>query len=126
MNKIFFIDDNQNLCIIWKLLFERNGYDIEVFQDGEAALARAEASSYPDIVITDYNLPGIDGVELLQQMQKHNPIVPIILTGDKEKLEASPNIPKDFILLSKPIQFEKIKGIIESQRPQGASASTGL
>ena len=115
MKKIFFVDDNQNLCIIWKLLFERHGYDIQVFHDGESALEVIKNNGQPDIVITDFNLPGMDGVEFLNLVQQLYDIMPIILTGDKEKLLDNDHLPKNIILLSKPIQFEKIKTIIEQR-----------
>lgn len=128
MKTIYFVEDNQNLGLIWKLLFERNGFEVQVFESAEEILGKIDNLPTPHVVITDFNLPGANGVELLNQLSIRFPkILPIILTGDKEQVEMTNKIPRNLILIGKPIQFEAMREIITKNDPyQGDQLQNSL
>jgi DNA-binding response OmpR family regulator len=66
----------------------RDGYDVDVVADGEAALASIEDATV-DLVILDLGLPGIDGVEVCRHIRRVDPDMPVLmLTARAEELDA--------------------------------------
>jgi two-component system response regulator PilR (NtrC family) len=65
---ILIIDDERPLGEFLSVLFEREGYQVACARSGEEGLDRYDALR-PDLVITDLNMPGIDGLELLRQVK---------------------------------------------------------
>jgi CheY-like chemotaxis protein len=60
------------------LLKKRPGLDVTFAVDGAEALA-AVSAHVPDIVVTDLQMPGMDGLELVEAMRRDHPSVPVIL-----------------------------------------------
>ncbi len=79
---ILVIDDEPSLGELLTMLLEREGYVITRAQSGEEGLDRFDALA-PDLVLTDLNMPGIDGIELLRQIKTRSARigrdVPVIL-----------------------------------------------
>jgi DNA-binding response OmpR family regulator len=63
----FIIEDDLQLGQIFSLALSRN-FEIELIPDGNMAMKRL-AENIPDLVVLDYNLPGITGGEILQQIR---------------------------------------------------------
>jgi DNA-binding NtrC family response regulator len=62
-------------------ILEKEGYDLELAPDGETALQRLQERGY-DLVLTDMNLPGVDGLAILKFVVQHQPhCLCIIITG---------------------------------------------
>jgi two-component system sensor histidine kinase RpfC len=82
--RVLIADDNRTNRLILSQILESAGYDVESVGDGDAALDRLMAGGYKAAVL-DMHMPGLDGVELLQQyrMLRPNSTVPMImLTAD--------------------------------------------
>lgn len=92
--KILVVDDQQAIrALVRKGLIQLGFSDIEEAPDGEAALKHMLASP-AQLVISDFNMPKLDGVELLRAIRGHPPISTtafIMLTGraDTELLQRS-------------------------------------
>jgi DNA-binding response OmpR family regulator len=67
---ILLVDDAPNILGPLKLLVEREGYRVLTARDGEAALAAAIIES-PSLIVTDWMMPRIDGVELCRRLRRH-------------------------------------------------------
>ncbi|MCP1715433.1 PAS domain S-box-containing protein [Methanocalculus alkaliphilus] len=80
--RIIYIDDEPALLEIGKIFLERTGhYAVDVEADPESALGRVLTGGY-DAVISDYQMPCMNGIELLQEIRKAECRVPfIIFTG---------------------------------------------
>ena len=78
MKKILIIDDNKLILKTLKATLSKAGYAIIEAEDGEAGLLLAR-SEHPDLVITDYQMPGIDGLEVLSEIHKLKINLPVIL-----------------------------------------------
>lgn len=78
MSKILIVDDEPRLRKALSLQLQSAGYDVETAEDGKAALELIEQSSF-DCVISDLRMPNLSGEELLQQVQKTNPALAVIL-----------------------------------------------
>ena len=95
--KILLVDDDEDLRFITKLILERNGFIIIEASDGEEAL---KLYSYEiSLVITDFKMPIMNGLELLIEIKKNNPDAKVVLISGYTDLE----IPSDVKFLSKPV-----------------------
>ena len=63
---------------------EREGLSVETASDGRAALERA-AEHWPDLVVLDLMLPGIDGIEVCRRLRAQAPVPVIMLTARGEE-----------------------------------------
>ncbi|MDO8248380.1 MAG: response regulator [Rhodoferax sp.] len=66
--RILIADDEPNIVISLEFLMKREGFDVQVAMDGEAAL-RAIATQLPDLILLDIMLPKKDGFEVCQQIR---------------------------------------------------------
>jgi CheY-like chemotaxis protein len=80
--RILFLDDEKALVLIAKAMLERLGYQVHGFTVAEQALAafKADAAAF-DLLVTDYNMPGFSGVELLREVQLIYPDLPVALAS---------------------------------------------
>jgi two-component system cell cycle response regulator DivK len=89
--KVLYIEDNLDNMILVKRVLEIEGYEVIAAHSGTEGLAKA-IENRPDIIITDINLPDIDGYEItnnLKQDEKtaHIPVVAMtanVMKKDKE------------------------------------------
>ncbi|HET9596095.1 MAG TPA: response regulator [Anaeromyxobacteraceae bacterium] len=63
MSRILIVDDEPNIVISLEFLMRREGYEVEVAADGEAALV-AVAERPPALIVLDVMLPGLNGFEV--------------------------------------------------------------
>jgi PAS domain S-box-containing protein len=82
--KLLLVDDDAAVLDSMKLLLGLSGFDIDVAKAPDEALAILEGGHRPDILISDYRLPVMNGVELIKQVRlKADPNIPVVLmTGD--------------------------------------------
>ena len=79
MMKILVVDDEQSIRETLKLFLQEKGFKLFLtVEDGEKGLQVAEREQ-PDIVILDFRLPGLDGLEVLQRLKHHNKDISVIM-----------------------------------------------
>ena len=66
--KVLIADDEQNIVISLEFLMKREGYQVEVANDGEEAVRRIRASR-PDLVLLDVMMPKKSGFEVCQEVK---------------------------------------------------------
>ena len=79
--RTLFVEDEVNMVRTLTKILERKGYAVDAASNGEEALQRLTQAPY-DLVITDLNMPVMDGMQLLREMnaRRLNPAT-IVLTG---------------------------------------------
>lgn len=118
MEKILVVDDEQNMCKILKIVFEKDGFIVETASNGKSALEIIENSSI-DLVIADLKMPDMDGIELLKAVQKlgiHVPFIIISAYGTiSSAVEAMKIGAEDFITkpFNKNLIRHRVAGIIQ-------------
>ena len=75
---VFFIDDEYDLRLANEQTLELAGYSVESFEKAEDAISKVNIN-WPGIIICDIRLPGMDGKCLLQEIQKLDNELPVIL-----------------------------------------------
>jgi len=78
MNQILIADDDQTTRDLFSSFFKDRGYEAEVFQDGNSVLAHL-SSNRPYMLLVNVQMPGISGMEILQQSLQLYPDLPVIV-----------------------------------------------
>lgn len=78
MSTILCIDDEQQSTVIRKMLLETKGYTVFTASDGPAGIALVRDHSI-DVVVLDYQMPGMNGGEVAEVIKRERPRLPILL-----------------------------------------------
>ena len=75
---ILLVDDNPDGLLVRRALLEELGYTVEVAENGERGFALFQASNF-DVVVTDYRMPKMNGVEMIARIRQIDPHARIVL-----------------------------------------------
>jgi two-component system, OmpR family, response regulator len=84
--KVLVIDDEENVCELITLYFEKAGYDVVCSGDGNEGMDMVR-SQKPDIVILDLMLPGMDGLDVCKEIRKFSNVPLIMLTARVDEVD---------------------------------------
>lgn len=76
--RILLVEDDTNIATGLQKVMRANGYEVTALSRGDAGLEQAIAQPF-DVVVTDLKLPGLGGLELVRQLHRAKPKLPIIL-----------------------------------------------
>ena len=76
--RILFVDDDERLRELAKAILESHGYEVLCAKDGFDGLA-ALKDSLPDLIISDLQMPNMDGFEFLSVIRQRFPYLPVIV-----------------------------------------------
>lgn len=122
--KLLIVDDNRDVTQVLSSIVQVFGHDADEAGDGHEAIEQLQRNQY-DVVITDAEMPGINGIELCKYLKLQFPCVYIIgMSGDLLSLKKLEDAGAD-ICISKPVGMNKLEEAIESlshsSRDQSAS-----
>ena len=121
-NDILLVEDDASLAASLEQVLSLTGYNVTVATDGEAGLERARAGSFA-VVVTDFRLPRLSGLELVKQIYAADQRMPIILMtahGCAElAIEATKLGAYDYLL--KPFEMGDLLAMIADGIAQSAS-----
>ena len=113
--RILIVDDDHHARFLLGALLDHAGYTVVPACDGRAALIELHKRRF-DAVVTDYRMPGLNGIELLQQIKIQYPQMPVILVSgafpDSDELFQFDYQP--FGRLRKPYDNHALLGLIRS------------
>ena len=113
---IFVVDDEPMLLSLAETILGAAGFRVRLFHDPQKALSEYVATKPPpDVVVTDYAMVGISGLDLIRECKRLNPQQKIILlsgTVDENIYTNSPIKPDYF--LTKPYQIHKLVEVVHS------------
>ncbi len=105
---ILLIDDNGDVREITALLLRDSGYNVIEAPGGEAALAALEANPAIDLLIVDLAMPGMSGIELLQQARAKRPrIKAVFITGYVDHAQLDSKF-SDEVVVKKPFTMDQL------------------
>ena len=80
--RVMYVDDDQALVFLISRVLKRKGFVVTTFTDPHAAHAtlRADPGGF-DLLVTDYNMPGFSGIDLLRQAKAIRPDLPVALAS---------------------------------------------
>lgn len=122
---VLVVDDSKVVRVKTGRLFEKQGWRVLLADDGQAALACLEGDT-PDLLITDVEMPGLDGFALTRRLRGQPrwaglPVVMITSSDDKHRAEAA--AAGVDVLLGKPYADEAL--LAQAQVLVGAGAARG-
>ncbi len=86
---ILLLDDDGTSLQRMQVLLERRGYRVIAEQDSRNALALMQNGTHPiDLVITDYRMPNMDGLEFSRALKRSSPETPLILITAHSDIES--------------------------------------
>ena len=114
MAKILVVDDEADLELLVKQKFRKkireNVYEFVFAQNGEEALVKVSEHPDLDIILSDINMPIMDGLTLLSRLPEANPIVKAVVVsayGDMQNIRTAMNRGA-FDFVCKPVDFEDL------------------
>jgi two-component system response regulator PilR (NtrC family) len=76
--RILIVDDEESMCQYLSILLEKDGYDVTAVQTGVEALGEMEREPF-DVVISDIQMPKLNGIQLLKGIKAIDPDTPVIM-----------------------------------------------
>lgn len=118
--KILIVDDSRAMRMIVTRALHRAGYEDAVITeapDGAAALERIEADT-PDLILSDWNMPVLDGLGLLEEVRRRNLRIPfgfVTSEADPAMRSRATAAGADFFIV-KPFNPAQLRDAIEDAR----------
>ncbi len=127
MATIALVDDDRNILTSVSLALEAEGYRVQTYTDGVAALEGLK-NTPPDLAIFDIKMPRMDGMELLRRLRQKSDLPVIFLTSKDEEIDelfglkmgADDFIHKPF---SQRLLVERVKAILRRANPKDAASA---
>ncbi|MCZ6550650.1 MAG: sigma-54 dependent transcriptional regulator, partial [candidate division NC10 bacterium] len=127
MTRILIVDDEAGMREFLSIFLEREGFDVECAEDGQEALQAVQEARF-DLIISDLRMPTLDGIRLLEGLQKFQSEVPVILITAYASAESAIEAMKlgAYDYLTKPFRVEEIREVITRALETTASRLAGV
>lgn len=111
---IMVIDDEKIVCDMAKMSLEHEGYIVETFLNAGPALERLKEKRF-DVVVTDYKMKGIDGMEVLRTVKERYPETRVIMITAFANLDAAIEALRGDVdnFFPKPVKISELKASIQ-------------
>ena len=113
LKRILVVDDDEGACSAMSRILTREGYDVVVAANGFEALNHLRNSSV-DLIISDINMPEMNGMVFLRELKESHPgsnIIMITAYGEMETYMEAMNLGV-FEYINKPVKIDELKKII--------------
>ena len=84
--RVLVVEDEENLLTLLRNYLEREGFEVHETLDGREALEVAR-QVHPDVVVLDWMLPGLDGMEVLRELRRFSEAYVIMLTARADEVD---------------------------------------
>ena len=113
MQNILIVDDDEKICWAFEQFLTDEGYNPIIANNAEEGLRQIE-SKRPDLVMLDIRLPGISGLDALQEIKKIDPQIQIVIMTAYDNVETTITAMRlrAFDFLPKPIDLDQVKAIL--------------
>ncbi|MBW1781205.1 MAG: response regulator [Deltaproteobacteria bacterium] len=118
--KVLVVDDEKGIRFLLSEALLSRGFEVSLARDGQESLDKLEKDRF-DLVVTDINMPRLDGVAMLKNMKKTGRSEKvIIMTGDpSDRRLSDPGIPHGITRLLKPFRIENFLMVVLSALDNG-------
>src|SRR5512134_195147 len=76
--RILVMDDEKSMCQFLSIMLRKEGYEITTVSSGKKAVEEISSSRF-DVVLTDIKMAGMDGMEVLREIKRVDPTMPVII-----------------------------------------------
>ena len=111
--RILIVDDEERMTGVVAMALERAGYECETCASGEAALAALQTRD-ADLVVTDWKMPQMDGIELLRRLHARQPRLPVVLLTAHGSVPSAVAAMREgaFDYVTKPFDNDELRAIV--------------
>lgn len=85
---VLVVDDEKTVCSSCERILAQEGYNVDVALSGGEALDKVKGKGF-DVVIADWKMPGIDGIEVARRIKKEKPNIAVIMITGYPSVESS-------------------------------------
>ena len=113
--RVLVVDDEESLALLLKRTLELDGYQVSTAHNGLEALKLLREQPF-DLVITDYMMPDMDGLEMIRQMKsddnlRHVKVIMLTVSDFKDTLDEALALGVDDFV-TKPFDFQEILSVV--------------
>ena len=114
-DKILVVDDEPTICSMMNVFLTQIGYQVKTVNSGEDAIAIFDEDP-PDMVLLDISMPGMRGIDVLQQMKTQKADCGVIMLsayGDDQTIQEALDMGA-YCYIQKPMELTDLKQQLES------------
>ncbi len=89
INPVWIVDDDKSIRWVLEKTLTREGVAFESFADAGAVLARLDTGALPSVLLSDIRMPGVSGIELLAEVKRRLPALPVIVMTAYSDLDSA-------------------------------------
>jgi DNA-binding response OmpR family regulator len=119
MARILIIEDDPNLCLLYRTQFTEDGHQVETAEDAAGALAAIDQRP-PDLIVLDIRMKPVDGLEILAEIRERHHRLPVVINT------AYPAFKSDFATWGADAYVVKSSDTSELRRTVEELLETGL
>jgi two-component system, NtrC family, nitrogen regulation response regulator NtrX len=110
MNRVLVVDDEAGIRRSLAGILSDEGFEVTLAEDGERALAALRQDPPPEVVLLDIAMPGRDGVEILAELRRSWPQLPVVMMSGHGTIETAVRATQlgAFDFIEKPLSVEKL------------------
>jgi DNA-binding NtrC family response regulator len=114
---VLLVDDEERFVEILAQRLQARGLTAEAATNGEEAIRLTKSKDF-DAVLLDLSMPGMDGLTVLKEMKKANPLLQIIILTGQGSIQATVEVMKEGAMdfMEKPVDINKIMEKIEEAK----------
>lgn len=114
---VYIIDDEEDLLFLYEAQFERSGFHVKVFADGESFLQSLAESqeTLPFCVVSDFRLPDLAGPEILSQLESYENLAGFVIQTGYELHEITSQmtgVTCPVQVFEKPVNFDDVVSFV--------------
>lgn len=123
--KILIIDDDMDLCTLLGRFLSKNGYEVEMAYSGNKGIAKFSEGKF-DLVICDYRLGDMEGINVLTALRKENPAAKVLMITGYSDIKTAVEVIKmgayDYIV--KPLIPDEVLSVVNKAIQSAAPVAT--
>ncbi len=121
--EILVVDDDEDICMVVKLILEGEGLRVTEASDGEEALAKLRGGLQPRLILLDMMMPKMDGEAFLRELhrdpqRRHLPVV--IMSGNRQSRQRAAELSVQGYLI-KPVELDELLRVVRQFAGWGQS-----
>ena len=123
MDKILIFDDDKSILEVITIIFESNGYKVEISETSHDIIQKV-TDYQPDLILMDNWIPNIGGVEATQLLKNHDELkkIPVIYVTANNDIEELAKLAKADDFVAKPFNLEDLEEKVAYQLKQKKQA----
>ncbi|HAK50372.1 MAG TPA: nitrogen regulation protein NR(I) [Gammaproteobacteria bacterium] len=113
-NEVWVVDDERSIRWVLEKALSQDGLSVTCFEDGNSLLNQLEGNQ-PDVIMSDIRMPGIDGLELLEDIKEKYPNLPVIIMTAHSDLDSHVSSFRTgaFEYIPKPFEVDEAVAIVK-------------